>query len=98
MTLRPIDFIGAIFNIQRAEKVQSNKTEHNFVLQDHIAKEMEREKREERNKVVQPDRSSEIQISERRYKEKGERKKASTYNRKMKKEDGEEGEIIDVEV
>ena len=97
MTLRPIDFIGAIFNIQRAEKVQANKTEHNFVLQDHIAKEIEKEKKEERNKVVEPDKTGEIQINERSYREKKGKKKAGIYNRKMKKENGEEGEIIDVE-
>ncbi len=98
MTLRPIDFVSAIFNIQRVEKVQANKTEHNFVLQDYIAKELHRERRENRNKVVQTEETRGLQVNDRKERQKEEKKKASTYDRRMRKKDDGEGEILDVEV
>ncbi len=95
MSLRPIDFIGAIFNIQRAEKVQSNKAEHNLVLQHHISKEIEKQKREERSKVVHVEEGTGVRISDNTKKE---RKKEGGYERNMRRKKKGEGEIIDVEV
>lgn len=92
MTIRPIDFQGAIFSVQKVERQQANKTEHNFILQQQIAEELKKKKEIEKTKIV------ESQTAEGKViKEKKEHQNVPVYDKKKKKRLLEEESRLDAE-
>ncbi len=105
MSLRPIDFIGALFNLKRGEKFQSQKMHHNWAIQQSIGEETKKKIMEDMHKVVDTKQSGEMELSvkekKRRGKEgkkKGRKEKYTLYGRgKSNMRQGYEGNIIDEE-
>ena len=97
--IRPIDFQGMIFNIQRVEKVQANKAEHNFVIQEHIAREIREQRRERMSRVVETEHGGELRVDNRSKKreERKSGKKWKFYGKDRKLHSQEEGELLDRE-
>ncbi len=97
--IRPIDFQGMIFNVQRVEKVQANKVEHNFVIQEHIAKEIREQRRERMRRVVETEQGGELRVDDRSRKREERRgtKKWKFYGKDRKLHSQGEGELLDKE-
>ncbi len=99
MTIRPIDFQGAIFNVQKAEKQQANKMEHNFVLQQQMAEELKRRKELEKTKIVETQEGQGKVVNNKDREEQRKREKpVYNYNKKKKKEIIGDAGSLDVEV
>ncbi len=99
MTIRPIDFQGAIFNVQKAEKHQANKTEHNFVLQQQMAEELKKRKELEKTKIVETQEGQGKTVNDKKREEQKKRDKpVYSYNKKKKKEIIGEAGSLDIEV